>query len=121
MNKEIRKKQTTAIIARVRNKRIKAGYTQESIAKRLGIGKATYAKYESRSPLPIDLLYPFCKLCKVNIEYILVGKGKLKNVSQKVPTNVSLYKREAEDFIKRYKTLNRKEQRAFEAILKGFG
>lgn len=42
-----------------------AGFTQETMAVRLGVARGTYELYECRSPLPHELIKPFCKLAKI--------------------------------------------------------
>ncbi len=44
----------------VRAARMGAGFTQEELAKKLGVGLDAYKKYESRSPLPPYLIARFC-------------------------------------------------------------
>lgn len=61
--------------ARTKLCREAAGYSQGAIAKRLGIERDTYAKYESRSPLPHHLVAPFVALTGVSYDYLFAGKA----------------------------------------------
>lgn len=121
MDKMSRKEQIMAIVSRVRDTRIASGYTQETMADTLGVEKAAYSKYESRSPLPVDLLYTFCELCGVTAEYILAGKQakRSKAKSQTKASTINLSKKE-QDLLAQYKALDRKERAAFEAMLDAF-
>lgn len=46
--------------AATKRARKKAGYSQAQMAEILGIPRSTYKGYETRSPLPHDLLMRFC-------------------------------------------------------------
>lgn len=50
---------------RVRSARILAGYTQDQVARELGIKPDTYSKYERRSPMPHYLVPRTCELLRV--------------------------------------------------------
>lgn len=69
-----RKENESAIIARTKQAREAAGMTACDAADALQIGGEAYRKYETRSPLPIGLLYSFCLLVNVEIEWLLNGR-----------------------------------------------
>ncbi len=60
--------------ARLKDARSAAGLNQAALAHRLGLERETYAKYESRSLLPHDLLPQTAKTLGVSIAYLLTGK-----------------------------------------------
>ena len=67
-----------AIAARMRQAREAAGLTCAEIADGLQINPAAYHKYETRSPLPIDLLSRFCLITHSDVEMILNGRVRPK-------------------------------------------
>lgn len=65
-----------AVCQRLKAARKSAGYTQGSFAEKLGLEEKTYAKYESRSPLPPNYIVPACKLLDLDVYYFLDGVGR---------------------------------------------
>ena len=53
-----------------------AGYTMESMAVALVIPRATYAKYENRSPMPHHLVVRFSIITDVDIDWLYTGARK---------------------------------------------
>ena len=51
--------------------REKAGYSQEEVAKMLGIGRTTYLKYESGDNRPTRKLNELARLFNVSTDYLL--------------------------------------------------
>ena len=64
------------IIARTREAREAAGYTQEQVAGVLAIEQGRYKQYETRSPLPYQFIETFCTLCRVTPTWLITGKGE---------------------------------------------
>lgn len=60
-----------------------AGFTQETMAVRLGVARCTYELYECRSPLPHELIKPFCTLA--NIGPAELYKGTLARLADLHP------------------------------------
>lgn len=65
-----------AICLRLKSARKAAGYTQASFAELLGLEEKTYAKYESRSPLPTNYLVPACRILDIDVYWLLCGVGR---------------------------------------------
>lgn len=66
-----------AFIARTKAAREASGYTQAQIGELLdGLAQDHYKQFEGRSPLPHHLIPRFCLLCRVNMMWMLTGKGK---------------------------------------------
>jgi transcriptional regulator with XRE-family HTH domain len=70
-----------AFVARVRQARTDAGYTQRAVAMLLGVDARTYNNYErgrgSKEPptlMPLHLIELFCVLCQVPIDWLVTGK-----------------------------------------------
>ena len=70
--------------ARVSTARRHGGFTQQEIADLLGVQISTFAKYEKRanapSPtmLPLWLVENFCLACRVRIDWLITGKGRMQ-------------------------------------------
>lgn len=56
-----------AFCANVQNYRQLTGHSQPEMAEILDIANKTYAKYETRTPLPHRYISKFCKVCKIGI------------------------------------------------------
>jgi transcriptional regulator with XRE-family HTH domain len=70
-----------AFVARVRQARTDAGYTQRAVAILLGVDARTYNNYErargGKEPptlMPLHLIELFCVLCQVPIDWLVTGK-----------------------------------------------
>src|SRR5262249_44222343 len=74
------RKYRDAFVARVRQARTDAGYTQRAVAMLLGLDASTYNNYEhsrGKEPptlTPLHLLESFCLLCQVQIDWLVTGK-----------------------------------------------
>ena len=69
-----------AFVARVRQARTDAGYTQRAVAMLLGVDASTYNNYErgrGKEPptlMPLHLIERFCVLCQVPIDWLVTAK-----------------------------------------------
>ena len=70
-----------AFVGRVRQAREHAGFSQQTIAKFLGITQSTYSKYEgargeseTSTLMPDELKGDFCELCGVNVAWLITGE-----------------------------------------------
>lgn len=61
-------------IARVKALREGKGMTAAQMATALGIPAERYRKYESRSPLPHDLIERFALIVGVSVEFLMTGR-----------------------------------------------
>jgi len=89
-----------AFVARVRQARTDAGYTQRAVAMLLGVDASTYNNYErgrGKEPptlMPPHLIERFCVLCQVQIDWLVTGKvirrrqGFRKSQKQKQQLNL---------------------------------
>ena len=74
------RKYRDAFIARVRQARTDAGYTQRAVAVLLDVDASTYNNYErgrGKEPptlMPMHLIERFCVLCQVRIDWLVTGK-----------------------------------------------
>lgn len=70
---------------KLKQKRIEKGYTQEELAKVLGINRTTIAKYESNRTkrLTADQLQPFCEVLGCNLLW-LMGMTELDGTIENV-------------------------------------
>lgn len=75
-NRSITEKYRSQFCARVAALREASGYTQKAMADALGLDRDAYAKYETRSILPHNLILPFCALVGVTSDFLLSGHGK---------------------------------------------
>jgi repressor LexA len=67
-------RENDSIIERTRKARVDAGYkSQAAMALALGIEITTYPKYETRTPIPQNLIPQFCALTKVSPQWLLTG------------------------------------------------
>jgi|GEM_PF-1358774 len=76
------------ISERIRRARLAAGFSQaEEAAKRLGMKGAAYRHYESgyRTP-PTNRVAEIAKLFKVDLDWLLTGKGDSENDTSQVTT-----------------------------------
>jgi transcriptional regulator with XRE-family HTH domain len=75
------RKYRDAFIARVRQARTDAGYTQRAVAVLLDVDASTYNNYErgrGKEPptlMPMHLIERFCVLCQVRIDWLVTGKA----------------------------------------------
>ena len=80
MSDEQRKLARSAInrefVARTKQAREAAGFTQEQAARFLGVSLEAYQKYEQRSPLPHCHVNDFIILTKVDYTWLFSGKGR---------------------------------------------
>lgn len=60
-----------AFLSRIKLARDGAGLTQEQMAERLGIQQGKYAKYETRSFMPHELLHKFSEITHEPLEKLL--------------------------------------------------
>lgn len=68
--------------------RAKAKLTQEQMAKRLGMSKRTYIKYEKGETfLRIDKADKFAKICNIPFDHIIFFKGYYTSSVVKQPVN----------------------------------
>jgi len=73
------RKYRDAFVARVRQARTDAGYTQRAVAMLLGLDASTYNNYErgrgNEPPtlMPLHLIERFCVLCQVSIDWLVTG------------------------------------------------
>ena len=52
-------------------------YTQEYVAKYLGVAQNTYSQYESdKRPIPLEYIVTLCDLYEVSADYLLVRVDK---------------------------------------------
>jgi transcriptional regulator with XRE-family HTH domain len=52
-------------------------WTQQQMADALGIELSAYQKYEKRSLLPHDLVYRFCLICDIELDWLFTGRSHL--------------------------------------------
>lgn len=68
----------------LRLERIKRGWTQEDVAKKLNIARASYAKYETGDNLPTtENIVKLADLYNVPTDYLLCRTTDFKTVSKK--------------------------------------
>lgn len=65
MDRESASEFKSQFIARTAFARDATGMSQEKMAEALGLTQGVYSKYESRTPLPHNLVLQFCALCNV--------------------------------------------------------
>lgn len=68
----------SALQGRMVELRNKLGWSQETMAKALGVPFERYKKYETRSPLPVYLIPTFAQLTSCDVDYLLLGKVKAR-------------------------------------------
>lgn len=61
-------------IARVKALRELTGMTAKEMATALGIPFERYKKYESRTPLPHELMEQFALIARVSVEFLVTGR-----------------------------------------------
>jgi len=83
------RKYRDAFVARVRQARTDAGYTQRAVAMLLDVDASTYNNYErgrGKGPptlMPLHLIEPFCVLCQVPIDWLVTGKTRRSRFPRK--------------------------------------
>jgi len=61
--------------ARIRQLRIKSGFTQERIANKLNVDRSFYSRIESgKSGCSVDLFVQLSMLFQVSLDYIILGR-----------------------------------------------
>ena len=68
-------------IARVKATRERKFASAKEMATALGVGHEAYAKYESRSWLPHELVIKFALITGVSVEYLYTGKEPTKRMA----------------------------------------
>lgn len=67
-------------LKRLKELRLKAGYTQEYVGKYLGCLQESYSKVENgKTELKSETICALSKLYGVSTDYILIGEEKIKN------------------------------------------
>lgn len=62
-----------------REKRIEAGYTQEAVAKLLGISNSSVCLYEKgRTDPPVETLHKMAVLYRCTLDELMKGEGRKK-------------------------------------------
>ena len=61
-------------IARVKALREAKGWTAAQMATALGVPAERYRKYETRTPLPHNLIEPFALIAGVSVEFLITGR-----------------------------------------------
>lgn len=84
-----------ALRQRIRALRAAHGMSQAELAKRMRCSRAIWAKYETRTLLPLDLVIPFCELMSCDPHYLLTGRGTVQQVEEKPPVNLTDYREES--------------------------
>ena len=60
---------------RIRQLRLKSGFTQEKIAEALGVDRSFYSRIESgKKGCSVDLLIQFSELYHVSLDYLILGR-----------------------------------------------
>ena len=60
---------------RIRQLRLKSGFTQEKIAESLGVDRSFYSRIESgKKGCSVDLLIQFSELYHVSLDYLILGR-----------------------------------------------
>jgi transcriptional regulator with XRE-family HTH domain len=73
--------------ARTARARLAKNWTQQQMADALAVELSTYQKYEKRTPLPHHLVYRFCLICEVEMEWLFTGRSRLPLPQQNPPSN----------------------------------
>jgi transcriptional regulator with XRE-family HTH domain len=63
-------------LARTKLARERIPYTQEQIARILGISQGRYKQYETRTLLPHEFITPFCLACQISETWLFSGRGR---------------------------------------------
>jgi transcriptional regulator with XRE-family HTH domain len=61
-------------VARTKALRVHAGMTAQQMATALGVPFERYKKYESRTPLPHELIEQFALITRVSVEFVMTGR-----------------------------------------------
>ena len=61
----------------IKSARIKAGFTQQEISRKLGMSRQTYQKYENGNmSFRVDTAWKFAAICKISFDSIIFFKEK---------------------------------------------
>ncbi len=82
---ETETKQKQAFTARVRQARVQLGWKQWEMAHALGMAQDKYKQYEGRSIMPVFLLDRFCLVARVDMVWLVTGRGKPMPAPQPEP------------------------------------
>jgi transcriptional regulator with XRE-family HTH domain len=95
------RKYRDAFVARVRQARTDAGYTQRAVAMFLDVEASTYNNYErgrGKDPptlMPMHLIERFCALCQVPTDWLVTGREtrsrRVARKSQKQKQQLNLF------------------------------
>lgn len=66
-----------AFMARVAAARTRLGWKQWQMAEALDMPQDKYKQYEKRSLLPHHLIRRFCLIARVDMEWLMTGRGKM--------------------------------------------
>jgi transcriptional regulator with XRE-family HTH domain len=75
-----RTKDKKAYIQRVRQARLNTPYTQEEMAKKIGVDRPTYTNYEIRRAMPQRYIAKFCKAAGISADWLLRGIGPMDDL-----------------------------------------
>ncbi len=98
MDKDAEKRFNLVLAARIKAARIGISgdpnnprFTQEKLAKLLGINQGTYKNYEKNRPIKHYLVAPFCDLCGISVQslYLPIGEPEVSKARANAPTAIS--------------------------------
>ena len=74
---------------RIRQLRLKSGFTQEKIAEALGVDRSFYSRIESgKKGCSVDLLIQFSELYHVSLDYLILRTAKRLALERYRPATV---------------------------------
>lgn len=88
---------------RLRFLREKAGYSQQTMADMLNIGRTTYVKYETGDSKPTRKLAEIAAIFNVSVDFIL---GNELNQNRNIVQTNEIYTKEEREIIKKYRQLD---------------
>lgn len=99
---------------RLRFLREKAGYSQQTMADMLNIGRTTYVKYETGDSKPTRKLAEIAAIFNVSVDFIL---GNELNQNRNIIQTNEIYTKEEREIIKKYRQLDTDGKNLIAAII----
>lgn len=94
---------------KLRMLREKTGYSQNDVAKLLGISRTAYVKYETGDSQPTRKLKKLAEIFNVSVDFLLSVENEIKeniNVQEMMDGAFYLFKQEEIELVKNYRKLN---------------
>lgn len=105
---------------KLRMLREKAGYSQNDVAKLLGISRTAYVKYETGDSQPTRKLKKLAEIFNVSVDFLLSVENEIKeniNAQEMMDSAFYLFKQEEIELVKNYRKLNAANKKEIDNLI----